>query len=324
MRILVTGGAGYIGSHVVKALVDRGDTVMVVDSLIRGHREAVEATELIVADLADHERVAELLQSFKPDAVMHFAAFIEVGESVRKPARYYGNNTANTLSLLNLMTESGIDRFIFSSTAAVYGQPDVTPIPESAPLSPINPYGWSKRFVEQALSDMSATNGMHYVSLRYFNAAGADPGGSIGESHDPETHLIPLVLQAAAGKRDRIAVFGDDYPTPDGTCVRDYIHVTDLAEAHLLALDHLMDNGDSRVYNCGYGKGYSVKEVIDTAKEMAGRDFPVAMTKRRSGDPAVLVADSSLLRSELNWRPRYADLRDIVETAWNWELNRRY
>lgn len=324
MKVLVTGGAGYIGSHVVKALVDRGDTVMVVDSLIRGHREAVEATELIVADLADHERVAELLQSFKPDAVMHFAAFIEVGESVRKPARYYGNNTANTLSLLNLMTESGIDRFIFSSTAAVYGQPDVTPIPESAPLSPINPYGWSKRFVEQALSDMSATNGMHYVSLRYFNAAGADPGGSIGESHDPETHLIPLVLQAAAGKRDRIAVFGDDYPTPDGTCVRDYIHVTDLAEAHLLALDHLMDNGDSRVYNCGYGKGYSVKEVIDTAKEMAGRDFPVAMTKRRSGDPAVLVADSSLLRSELNWRPRYADLRDIVETAWNWELNRRY
>ncbi len=297
---------------------------MVADSLFRGHREAVEDVELTVVDLADHDRISQLMKTFKPDAVMHFAAFIEVGESVRKPARYYSNNTANTISLLNLMTEIGIGRFIFSSTAAVYGQPDVTPIPETAPLAPINPYGWSKRFVEQALSDMRAIDEMRYVSLRYFNAAGADPEGRIGESHNPETHLIPLVLQAASGKRDRIAVFGDDYPTPDGTCVRDYVHVTDLAEAHLLALDHLMDDGDSGAFNCGYGKGYSVKEVIDAAREVTGRDFPVTTAARREGDPAELVADSSLLRSKLDWKPRHDDLRDIVETAWNWELNRRY
>ncbi|WP_163328995.1 UDP-glucose 4-epimerase GalE [Desulfurobacterium thermolithotrophum] len=319
MRILVTGGAGYIGSHVGKALGERGYEVLVVDNLSKGHKEAVLYGKLVVADLKDKESLDVIFKEFKPDAVMHFAAFIEVAESVREPLKYYKNNTINTINLLEVMIKNNVNRFIFSSTAAVYGNPEKIPIPETESIKPINPYGQSKAFVEKILHDFDRSYGLRYVSLRYFNAAGADPEGRIGESHDPETHLIPLILKTAKGERESIKIFGTDYPTSDGTCIRDYIHVDDLAEAHILALEYLLNGGSSEVFNCGYGRGFSVREVIDTAKKVTGIDFKVEETERRPGDPAILVADSSKLRKVLDWKPKFDDLEYIIRTAWNWE-----
>jgi len=319
MRILVTGGAGYIGSHVVKALGEKGFDVLVVDNLSKGHKEAILYGKLIVADLQDKETLDAIFEGFKPDAVMHFAAFIEVAESVKEPLKYYKNNTVNTMNLLEVMLKNDVDKLIFSSTAAVYGNPEKVPIPETESIKPINPYGQSKVFVEKVLQDFDKSYGLKYVSLRYFNAAGADPEGRIGESHNPETHLIPLILKTAKGERESIKIFGTDYPTPDGTCIRDYIHVDDLAEAHILALEYLLNGGNSKVFNCGYGHGFSVREVIDTARKVTGIDFKVEETERRPGDPAILVADSSKLRKVLDWKPRFNDLEYIIRTAWNWE-----
>lgn len=319
MRVLVTGGAGYIGSHVVKALGAQGATVLTVDDLSKGHRDAVLHGELVVADLADTARLEQVLYEFKPDAVMHFAAFIEVGESVLDPLKYYGNNAANAVNLLAAMSKCGVRSFIFSSTAAVYGAPEVTPITEREPVRPINPYGSSKAFIENVLRDASTAQLLRFVSLRYFNAAGADALGRIGERHDPESHLIPLTLKAAAGARKGISIYGTDYPTPDGTCVRDYIHVEDLADAHLLSLQYLMDGGNSEVFNCGYGHGHSVRKVIETAQAVTGRTIRVAEAPRRPGDSPVLVADSAKLRRMLGWSPRFDDLEYIIRTAWEWE-----
>ncbi len=324
MKVLVTGGAGYIGSHVVRQLLLRGDDVLVADNLSNGHREAVGAARLEVIDLSDNTELMHLLKTFQPEAVIHFAAFVEVGESVQNPLKYYQNNTANGFALLAACRESEVKNFIFSSTAAVYGTPKTVPIPETASLVPINPYGFSKLFVEQALRDLSRSSDFRYVALRYFNAAGADPSGEIGESHNPESHLIPLVLKAASGKRKEIKIFGTDYSTPDGTCVRDYIHVNDLADAHLKVLDYLRDGGESRVFNCGYGHGYSVREVVEAVRQVTGKDFLVAEAPRRGGDPAELVADSRALAKTLKWKPQFDNLNTIIETAWNWELNRRY
>ncbi len=324
MKILVTGGAGYIGSHVVKLLGKKGYEILVLDNLSTGHKEAVLYEDLKVTDLSNKDELKQILQEFKPDAVMHFAAAIEVAESIENPAKYYRNNTVNTLNLLEAMIENGIKNFIFSSTAAVYGMPEEIPVKEDAPLAPINPYGQSKAFVEKILQNFNKAYGLNYVSLRYFNASGASPDGEIGESHNPETHLIPLVLKTAKEERKSIKIFGTDYPTPDGTAIRDYIHVMDLAEAHLLALDYLNETKKSDVFNLGYGHGYSVREVVDTAKKVTGIDFPVEETDRRPGDPAVLIADSTKAKQTLNWKPKYDDLEFIIKTAWNWELNKRY
>ncbi|MEO2069357.1 MAG: UDP-glucose 4-epimerase GalE [Desulfurobacteriaceae bacterium] len=324
MRILVTGGAGYIGSHVVKKLGERGYEILVLDNLSKGHKEAVLYGKLVVADLEEEERLNSIVESFKPDAVMHFAAFIEVAESVKDPLKYYKNNTANTLNLLKVIVKNRVKNFIFSSTAAVYGNPQNIPIKEDEPIKPINPYGQSKAFVEKILEDFSLSYDLRYVSLRYFNAAGADESGLIGESHDPETHLIPLILKTAKGERKVIKIFGTDYPTTDGTCVRDYIHVNDLADVHLLALDYLLSGGKSEVFNCGYGFGFSVREVVETAKKVTGKEFKVEEAPRRPGDPAILVADSTKLKKTLSWTPKYDDLEFIIRTAWNWEVNRRF
>lgn len=318
-RILVTGGAGYIGSHVVKSLTEQGFPVVVLDNLSKGHREAVLFGDFVQGDLADTALLDRVFEQYRPVAVMHFAAFIEVGESVREPLSYYRNNTANTINLLSAMERHHVENFIFSSTAAVYGVPETVPISESQPVRPINPYGQAKAFVEKVLDDASGTGRLRYVSLRYFNAAGADRGGRIGERHKPESHLIPLTLKAAKGEHRSITIFGTDYATPDGTCVRDYIHVTDLADAHLRALGHLLQKGGSRAFNCGYGHGYSVREVIDTARRVTAVDIPVETASRRPGDPPVLVADSTALRQTLGWTPRHDDLEYIVRTAWEWE-----
>jgi len=322
-RILVTGGAGYIGSHVVKALGEQGVPVVVLDNLSTGHREAVLAGELVEGDLADAVMLDRVFEQYRPVAVMHFAAFIEVGESVRDPLKYYHNNAANAVNLLSAMQRHGVENFIFSSTAAVYGIPESMPIRETAPIRPINPYGQAKVFVEKVLEDAAGTGRMQYVSLRYFNAAGADPGGRIGEQHHPESHLIPLTLKAAKGTRKSITIFGTDYPTPDRTCIRDYVHVTDLADAHLLALDHLLRKGGSRAFNCGYGHGFSVREVIDAARRVTAVDIPVETAAHRPGDPPSLVADSSALRRELGWEPRHDNLEYIIRTAWEWEKKQR-
>ncbi|WP_029522928.1 UDP-glucose 4-epimerase GalE [Persephonella sp. KM09-Lau-8] len=324
MKILVTGGAGYIGSHVVKQLGEKGHEVLTIDNLSTGHKEAVLYGKLEILDLSDKEKLREVIKNFSSDAVMHFAASIEVAESVENPLKYYRNNTANTLNLLEVLQEFGIDKFIFSSTAAVYGEPENVPIKETESLNPINPYGKSKAFVENILRNMSNAYGFKYVSLRYFNVAGADPEGRIGESHNPETHLIPLILKTAKGERENIKIFGTDYPTPDGTAIRDYIHVEDLANAHIVALEYLLNGGESDVFNCGYGHGYSVREVVEAAKKVTGIDFPVEETDRRPGDPAILVADNSKLVNNLNWKPKYDDIEYIIKTAWNWELNKKF
>jgi len=318
MNILVTGGAGYIGSHACKALAKAGYMPIAYDNLVYGHRWAVKWGPLEEGDVADRSRLNEVIAKYQPAAVMHFAAYAYVGESVEEPGKYYRNNVAGTLSLLEAMRDHGIDKLIFSSTCATYGIPEQVPITEDHPQRPINPYGTSKLMIEQILRDFDHAHGLRSISLRYFNAAGADPDGEIGESHDPETHLIPLVLDAAAGKRPAITIFGDDYDTLDGTCIRDYIHVSDLAEAHLLALKALEQGAQSTAYNLGNGQGFSVQEVIAATEFVTGKSVPTVIGKRRAGDPASLVGDATKIRSALNWRPRYSELQGMVSTAWNW------
>lgn len=322
-RVFVTGGAGYIGSHVVKLLGRKGHEILVYDDLSSGSREAVLCGELVVGDILDYGTLKRAMEEFKPDAVMHFAAKIVVPESVRKPLMYYENNTGGAINLLKAMRACGVSKFIFSSTAAVYGEPEKMPIAEDYPLDPVNPYGRSKAAVESLLRDLSAAEDFKYVSLRYFNVAGADPEGQIGETKPDATHLITMCVRTACGKREKLYIYGTDYPTPDGTCIRDYIHVMDLAEAHILALDYLMAGGESEVFNCGYGRGYSVKEVVEQAKVVTGVDFPVEYAPRRPGDPPELVADSKKIREKLGWEPKYDDLGFIIKTAWEWEKKRQ-
>ena len=317
MRILVTGGAGYIGSHTVRLLLDRGHDVTVFDNLAAGHRAAVPADRLVVGDLKDVDQVDHVLVAHRIEAVVHFAASAYVGESVVNPSKYYLNNLHNSMQLLERVRRHEIQKFVFSSTCATYGVPDWVPITEEEKQAPINPYGNTKLAFERMLADYAPAYGIGYAALRYFNAAGASADGSIGEDHDPETHLIPVVLQAALGKRPYVEVFGTDYPTPDGTCIRDYIHVEDLAEAHLLALERLAP-GEGLKYNVGVGKGFSVRDVIRTAEEVTGLPIPVKTGPRRPGDPPELVAAADKIRRELGWAPRYTELRPIVETAWNW------
>ncbi|MGI6488162.1 MAG: UDP-glucose 4-epimerase GalE [Syntrophomonadaceae bacterium] len=322
-KILVTGGAGYIGSHVVKALGEKGYDILVYDNLSTGHEWAVLHGDLVVGDIRDRGRLDQVLDKYEVDAVMHFAAHIVVPESVQEPLKYYMNNVGGSLTLLQALQEHGVDKFIFSSSAAVYGIPEEIPVRESAPLQAINPYGETKAMVEKVLEDMAYAGSMNYVALRYFNVAGADPEGRIGEGKEDATHLITMCVRTAAGLRPEMSIFGDDYPTSDGTCVRDYIHVEDLAEAHILALQYLLQNGESQVFNCGYGRGFSVLEVVEAARKATGVDFPVRMAPRREGDPPALVADSSKLQSHLGWRPQHDDLQHIIATAWNWETRGR-
>jgi len=317
MRILVTGGAGYIGSHAVKLLLARGHDVWVYDSLVHGHRSAVPADRLIVGDLRDADILDHALLIHRIEAVVHFAAFCYVGESVTDPAKYYQNNVANSLTLFERMRRHGVNRIVFSSTCATYGTPDKVPIAEDTPQRPINPYGRTKLIVEQAMADYAAAYGWGCTALRYFNASGASADGSIGEDHDPETHLIPLVIQAGLKKRPHVQIFGTDYPTPDGTCIRDYIHVDDLAEAHALALERLIAR-QKLAYNLGIGRGYSVREVIGAVEKISGLRVAVQEGPRREGDPAELVAAPAKAMKELGWKPRYLELEPIVETAWNW------
>ena len=319
MHVLVVGGAGYIGSHMVKYLAKRGCIITVLDNLSSGHPEAVLDGELITGDLADTAVLDELFKSHNFDVVMHFASSILVGESVSDPAKYYRNNVTNTQNLLDAMIKYGVKQFIFSSTAAIFGEPEYAPIDESHPKTPINPYGRSKWMVEQILEDYDRAYGVKSICLRYFNAAGADPDGELGERHDPETHLIPLVLRAASGKRDAITVFGRDYDTEDGTCIRDYIHVVDLCQAHWLAIKHLLTTGESGRYNLGNGNGFSVQQVIDVCRKVTGSPITVSEGARREGDPAILVANASKAKLELGWHPQYADLEAIVSHAWRWE-----
>jgi len=325
MRVLVTGGAGYIGSHVVKLLERAKYEVLTIDNLSTGHRKAVVYGKLVEGDLANKDLLRKIFEEFKPDAVMHFAASIVVPESVKYPLKYYRNNVANTLNLLEVMQESDVNRFIFSSTAAVYGFPEEIPVKETAPIKPINPYGETKATVEKILRDLSKANeNFKYIVLRYFNVAGADPEGEIGFSYPNPTHLIIRAVKVAKGEIEKLYIYGTDYPTPDGTAVRDYIHVMDLAKAHIDALKHLMEGGESDIFNVGYGHGYSVKEVIETIKRVTGRDFPVEEAPRRPGDPPILVANSSKIQQKLDWKPQYDNLEFIIQTAWHWELNRRY
>jgi UDP-glucose-4-epimerase GalE len=320
MRLLVTGGAGYIGSHAARLFAERGHEVWAFDNLSYGHPQAAPTGHLIRGDLADSAAVEHTLREKAIEAVVHFAAFAYVGESVKDPDKYYQNNLVNTLNLLRSMRRCGVPRIVFSSTCATYGVPFQVPITEDEPQKPINPYGRAKLGVEWALADFAAAYGLAYASLRYFNAAGASPQRDLGEDHDPETHLIPLVLQVALGQRPHIEVYGTDYPTPDGTCIRDYVHVDDLAEAHLLALARLKP-GTGLMYNLGTGKGYSVREVIRTCEEVTGRKIAVKEGPRRAGDPPVLVAAATRATRELGWQPHYRELRPIIETAWNWHRN---
>ena len=319
MRILVTGGAGYIGSHAVKALGKVGHEICVFDNLSTGHEWAVLSRKLVKGDLKDRAAIDWALREFRPEAIMHFAAYIQVEESVREPLKYYRNNVANTLNLLESMRANGVGRFIYSSTAAVYGIPEHIPVRETAPMLPINPYGMTKVMIERVLADLAAATDFQYAALRYFNVAGADSGGELGQAYSEATHLITRALKTAHGEFSKLFIFGTDYPTPDGTCIRDYIHVDDLADAHVKALDHLVRTGRSEVMNCGYGSGYSVKEVVETAKRVTGIDFPVEETGRRAGDPPALVADSTKLMQATGWKPRFNDLEYIIRTAWEWE-----
>lgn len=318
MNVLVTGGAGYIGSHTVRELVNAGHQVLVLDNLTRGHQAAVKEAFLVEGDTSDRALLKQLFTEFEIEAVMHFAASSQVGESVRLPADYYQNNVVKGLNLLDAMVESEVRHLVFSSTAAVYGEPSEVPIPEEHLTHPTNPYGATKLALEGAMRWYGDAYGLRWVSLRYFNAAGAGPEGDIGEDHTPETHLIPLVLRVAQGLMPCLEVYGNDYPTPDGTCVRDYIHVNDLAQAHILAMDALAAGAPSNAYNLGNGNGYSVLDVIRTAEEVVGKTLPVKFTARRPGDPAVLVAGSDKIKRELGWQPSYPGLKDIIETAWRW------
>lgn len=320
MNVLVCGGAGYIGSHMVQLLMERGHQVTVFDNLSTGHRDAVLTGRFEYGDLADRTALDRVFEAQQFDAVMHFAAFIRVEESVAQPGKYFRNNFCNAISLLDAMVRHGVRRFIFSSTAAVYGEPQHVPLDEKHPCAPINPYGASKRMVEDALAYYAAAHDLQSVALRYFNAAGADPAGRLGPRHDPVSHLIPLVLRAAAGVNPHVKVFGRDYATPDGTALRDYIHVCDLCEAHLAAIEYLNAGGTERAFNLGVGRGYSVQEVIDTVQRVTDRNFLVLDAARRAGDPAVLVANPALAKSLLNWTPRHTDLETMVAHAWAWQL----
>lgn len=316
--VLVVGGAGYIGSHACKAIAARGLLPVCFDNLSAGHRELVNWGPLVVGDLADRKLLSRVFAEYPIQAVMHFAAHAYVGESVIDPARYYGNNVANTLNLLDCMRSAGVGAIVFSSTCATYGVPQTVPIGEDHPQAPINPYGWSKLMVEQILKDYERAYGLRHAILRYFNAAGADPAGETGEWHAPETHLIPLVLDVAIGRREAIDIFGSDYPTADGTCIRDYIHVTDLAEAHVLALDAIGATGQSLICNLGNGRGFSVREVIAGVERLTGKPIATRVSARRAGDPPALVGDAAKARSVLGWNPRYESLDAILATAWNW------
>ena len=323
--VLVTGGAGYIGSHTVLALQEIGYRVVVLDNLVHGHRDFVEEVlqvEFVEGDMGDRALLDHLFQNDAIDAVMHFAAYAFVGESSRDPAKYYRNNVGGTLTLLEAMAAAGVDKITFSSTCASYGVPDTVPIPEDHPQSPINPYGMSKWMAEQLLWEFSRTVGLQAVCFRYFNAAGADPLGRLGEDHHPEPHLIPLILLTAMGQREAISIFGTDYPTPDGTCIRDYIHVTDLARAHVLGLQYLLEGGTTQVFNLGNGNGFSVKEIIQAAEVVTGRDICVIEGDRRPGDPPILVGSATKAQSILGWQPQYPEIQDMLRHAWHWHLHR--
>lgn len=320
--ILVVGGAGYIGSHMVKTLLANRYRPVVYDNLVAGYRDAVKDCEFIQGDLDDMDTLDKLFQRIPFDAVMHFASYIQVADSMLHPQKYYLNNVSNTLRLLQVMRERKVNYFIFSSSAAVYGAPLYTPIDENHPRNPINPYGRTKMMVEDILQDYDRAYQLRSISLRYFNAAGAYPDGSIGERHDPETHLIPLVLRVAAGRQSIMKVYGNDYQTPDGTCVRDYIHVCDLCDAHQLALELLWTQHRSNLFNLGNGQGFSVKQVIEKASQITGKDIPMVIEPRRIGDPPILVASSERAQKELNWKPKYSRLDDIIAHAWQWEQKR--
>ena len=322
MRVLVTGGAGYVGSHTTKVLAHSGFQPVVLDNLELGHRWAARWGPLVVGDLANTSLLHELLQEYRVEAVIHFSAHAYVSESIANPRKYFRNNVANTLNLLEAMLDSGVGRIVFSSSCASYGLPESVPIREDHPQRPVNPYGESKLFVERVLDWYGQAYGLNWMSLRYFNAAAADPEGEIGEEHEPETHLIPLVIQAALGQRPFVEIYGTDYPTPDGTAIRDYVHVTDLAEAHVRALRYLANGGSSMALNLGTGQGHSVREVIQAVERVSGRHFPVRETGRRPGDPPALVADASRAAQVLGWRPRYPELDSLVEHAWRWHASR--
>jgi len=323
--ILVTGGAGYIGSHAVWALQQAGYRVLILDNLVYGHQDLVEnvlKTELIVGSTLDKKLLQSLFAKHDISAVMHFSAYAYVGESVTNPSKYYENNVMGTLSLLDAMVEADVKTFVFSSTCATYGVPQTLPIPEDHPQNPINPYGMTKLMVERILTDYDKAYDLKSVCFRYFNAAGAHPEGTLGEDHNPETHLIPLVLQTALGKRDAIYIFGTDYPTEDGTCVRDYIHVSDLADAHILGLEYLLNGGDSTKFNLGNGNRFSVRQVIDAAARVTGKPIPVVEAERRPGDPPALVGGSQRARAVLGWNPQYSDIDTILTHAWRWHQKR--
>ncbi|MGD8851594.1 MAG: UDP-glucose 4-epimerase GalE [Gammaproteobacteria bacterium] len=316
--ILIVGGAGYIGSHTNKLMSQRGYETVVFDNLVYGHRDAARWGKFVLGDLANKDQIRSCLEGHRIDAVMHFSAFAYVGESMTKPALYYQNNVVNAINLLDVMREFDVRYFIFSSSCATYGMPRQVPVTEDHPQEPINPYGRTKLMVEKILEDYGHAYGMKHISLRYFNAAGADPEAEIGERHEPETHLIPLALYAALGRTPGISIYGTDYPTDDGTCIRDYIHVNDLADAHIKALEYLRDSGQSAAFNLGNDTGYSVRSVIDHVRRVSQKDFTVVEKKRRPGDPPVLISSSSRAASTLGWRPQFPDIDSIIETAWNW------
>jgi UDP-glucose 4-epimerase len=324
MTILVTGGAGYIGSHTVKLLKSKGYDLLIFDNLVYGHQDIIDKLEVnfIHGDLSDRPLLDKIFQKYNIEAVIHFAAYAYVGESMENPAKYYRNNVVSTLNLLEAMESAGVKNIVFSSTCATYGIPNEIPITETHPQNPINTYGYTKLVVEKMLADFQRAYGWEYVAFRYFNAAGASVDGLIGEDHDPEPHLIPLVLYTALGKRDSVSILGDDYPTPDGTCIRDYIHVEDLAQAHLLGVEYLLKGGKSKVFNLGNGNGFSVKEVIEAAKKVTQKDFTVKIGDRRPGDPPMLVGSGEKARKILGWQPQYPDIETIIRHAWQWHQSR--
>lgn len=319
MKLFITGGAGYIGSHALKAFGERGHEIVVYDNLSTGHEWAVLHGRLVQGDLKDEELLNDTLKEFRPDAVVHFAASIQVEESVRKPLLYYRNNVVNSINLLDAMLSNDVQYLIYSSTAAVYGIPKKIPVDETAPMHPINPYGASKVAMERILTDITRSSDLRYIALRYFNVAGADAHGRLGQAYTAATHLITRALKTALGLYPRLEIYGTDYATPDGTCIRDYIHVDDLAEAHVMALAYLLEKNESNVMNCGYGHGFSVREVVSMAKKVTGVDFPVVETGRRAGDPPALVADSKKLKKHTGWNPQHDNLEFIIKTAWDWE-----
>ncbi|MDF2874674.1 MAG: galE [Sporomusa sp.] len=318
MNVLVTGGAGYIGSHTVRLLEKAGSNVVVYDNLVTGHRQAIKNSIFVEGDIFDSTLLADTIKRYEISSVVHFAAYSLVGVSMLQPRDYYHNNVVGTLNLLDVMLANGVKKLVFSSTAAVYGEPETSPITETVIKQPTNVYGRTKLIMENAMADYSRSYGLKYIALRYFNACGADVTGDIGEDHEPETHLVPLVLKACLGKMDRLKIFGDDYPTKDGTCVRDYIHVSDLGQAHVLALKALYNGHESDIYNLGNGSGFTVKEIIETAEAVTGLTAPKEVAARRAGDPAVLVASSDKIRQDLGWQPEYTDIKNIIATAWRW------